>query len=482
MLAVLARVPLEEVIGQQHDVRLPLAQRRREDREDGEPVVQVGPERALLDEVLERPVSGRDQPDVDLDRRGTAEPLDFPLLQHAQQLHLRRRAQLADLVEEERAAIGQLEAPFLGALRAGERPALVAEQLRLDQRLRQRGAADLDEGLLGARRVVVDRVRDHLLAGAGLAADQHRRGRAGDLRDLLVDLLNRRAVADDVAERVAVAQLVAEVLVLFGQPVAIGLDQPPHLHRLRDHRRHNAIELQGALVVAILSIRQDDLQRPCRTPGDEDRDADERQFPPRSGGRRERRLLADLRHDDRPARVDHAAGDRVDRAIARARRPEPDTARGFDVQLPARLVEQNHGAAGDLMAPLQQLDERVEYGFQAQRARQRLADFEQRRQPADLVGVIPRPDIRVGHIFIYYAFVTILRKQKKGARRVPGARDRVVRPGLKSRRTALPKVALQSCRVTSRTASRDRSAAATDPAGRRSPVHRRRLAGPPSPE
>ena len=110
VLAVLARVALQEVIGQQHDVRLPLAQRRREDREDREPVVQVGPERALLDEVLERPMGGGDQPDVDLDRRGAAEPLDFPLLQDAQQLHLRRGTELADLVEEERAAVGQLEA------------------------------------------------------------------------------------------------------------------------------------------------------------------------------------------------------------------------------------------------------------------------------------------------------------------------------------------------------------------------------------
>ena len=85
--------------------------------------------------------------------------------------------------------------------------------------------------------------------------------------------------------------------------------------------------------------------------------------PPRSCGRRERRLLAHLRHDDGPARIDHAARDRVHRAIARARRPEPDTARCFHVQLAARLVEENHGAAGDLMAPLQQLDEGVETVF-----------------------------------------------------------------------------------------------------------------------
>ena len=68
---------------------------------------------------------------------------------------------------------------------------------------------------------------------------------------------------------------------------------------------------------------------------------------------------------------------------------EPDAARGLDVQLAAGLVEQDHRAAGDLVAALEQLDERVQDGLQAQRARQRLADLEQRREPADLVGVVP---------------------------------------------------------------------------------------------
>ena len=44
---------------------------------------------------------------------GAAQPLELALLQHAQQLHLRAQVQLADLVEEERAAVGQLEAALL---------------------------------------------------------------------------------------------------------------------------------------------------------------------------------------------------------------------------------------------------------------------------------------------------------------------------------------------------------------------------------
>ena len=59
----------------------------------------------------------------------------------------RSSAQLADLVEEERAAVGQLELPELARVRAGEGALLVAEQLGLDQGVGDRGAVDRHEGL-----------------------------------------------------------------------------------------------------------------------------------------------------------------------------------------------------------------------------------------------------------------------------------------------------------------------------------------------
>ena len=79
------------------------------------------------------------------------------------------RVDVADLVEEQRAALGELEAPFLRACAPVNAPFLVAEQLRFDQAVGQRRAAHLDERLVRAQRVVVDRVRDQLLAGARLA-------------------------------------------------------------------------------------------------------------------------------------------------------------------------------------------------------------------------------------------------------------------------------------------------------------------------
>ena len=88
---------------------------------------------------------------VDLDAARPAEPLEPPLLQHAQQLDLRRRRDVTDLVEEQRAAVGHLEATGLRRHRAGERALLVAEELALEQRLGQRARADTETNGLVAR-------------------------------------------------------------------------------------------------------------------------------------------------------------------------------------------------------------------------------------------------------------------------------------------------------------------------------------------
>ena len=80
-------------------------------------------------------------------RLGAAQPVDLPLLEHAQQLDLRGQVDVADLVQEQRAAVGQLEAALLARLRARERALLEAEQLGFDQRVWQRRATDLDERL-----------------------------------------------------------------------------------------------------------------------------------------------------------------------------------------------------------------------------------------------------------------------------------------------------------------------------------------------
>jgi hypothetical protein len=79
-----------------------------------------------------------DHPHVDLDGLVAADALELALLEEAEQLDLGRRREIADLVEEQGAAVRLLEAAFARARRAGERTALVAEELALEQRLGQR--------------------------------------------------------------------------------------------------------------------------------------------------------------------------------------------------------------------------------------------------------------------------------------------------------------------------------------------------------
>ena len=101
--------------------------------------------------------------------------------------------------------------------RAGERALLVAEQLRLDQVLRDRRAVDLDERALGALAVVVDRVGDQLLAGAVLALDQDVGVAAGHALHQLEHLVHLLALADDVAEAELVLDLLLQQQVLAEQ-------------------------------------------------------------------------------------------------------------------------------------------------------------------------------------------------------------------------------------------------------------------------
>src|SRR2546423_1853450 len=83
--------------------------------------------------------------------RAEASARQLSELEHAQQLRLQLERQLADLVEEQRAAARALERAGAPAIGAGERALLVAEELALDQRRRQRCAVDREER---ARRAV----------------------------------------------------------------------------------------------------------------------------------------------------------------------------------------------------------------------------------------------------------------------------------------------------------------------------------------
>ena len=232
--ARLAHELLQEVVGQDGHVVEAVAERRHVELHHLEAVEEVAAEGAVAYRLFERSVRRGDHAHIHLDRHVPAHALERVPLQHAEELRLRAERHLADLVQEDGAVVGGLELPDHALGRAGERPLLVTEQFAFQQRFGERGAVEADERAVAARAVLVDRAGDQFLPRPALAADQHRRLRLAHADDLRLDLLERAAVADDVAVE---AQLVAQAAVLGGQ---CGLPGEPVPHRAevaRDRER-----------------------------------------------------------------------------------------------------------------------------------------------------------------------------------------------------------------------------------------------------
>ena len=236
----------------------------------------------------------------------------------------------------------------------------------------QGGAAHLDERFLGPQRVVVNRVRDELLARARFAADEHGRVRRRDLRHLLVDLPNRSARPDDVREVVLLPQLLPEMLVLVDQAPLVLLDQPLDLDGLRDHRRDDAEELHAAVEVALRLVAQIDAEGADGAPVQHHRHADEAQLllvavrPPRRPVEHGR-LAADAWHDDRLGGFDDASGDAFAHAVLHVLGGAVESVRGFDIQLAAFAQQRDHAADGAVMFG-EHFEHAVQRRFEVQRA------------------------------------------------------------------------------------------------------------------
>jgi hypothetical protein len=114
--AVARRELRQEMIGEERDVLRPLAQGRDRDVDHGDPVVEIGAEGPASHRLPEVAVRGRDEADVHPPEAAVADPAEVLELEHAQELRLKRQAELADLVDEERAgvarAISSLPVPF----------------------------------------------------------------------------------------------------------------------------------------------------------------------------------------------------------------------------------------------------------------------------------------------------------------------------------------------------------------------------------
>jgi putative methionine-R-sulfoxide reductase with GAF domain len=219
-------------------------------------------------------VGGANDANVDFDRVCVADALELALLEHAQQLHLHRRAHCAHFIEKQSALVRLLEPALTRADRARKRPTHMAEELGLEKRFGDRSAIERDETLRPARAVVMNRPRDHFLTSTGFAG--HENGAAGRRHrfEQLKQLAHRRAAADEPFEPIALLQLRPQVRIFCLQPALLerraqGVQQLVELKRLGD-------EIGGAALDGFDGI----LHR--AVPGDDDADdigvADERRL------------------------------------------------------------------------------------------------------------------------------------------------------------------------------------------------------------
>ena len=109
-LVVFARVEAQIMVEQDRNVLAPFAQRRQLDLDRVEPEQQVLAEALLVGERVGRYVGGGDHPHVDRNRLVRPDRHHLALLERGQQLGLEVKRQIADLVEEQGAVVGGLEA------------------------------------------------------------------------------------------------------------------------------------------------------------------------------------------------------------------------------------------------------------------------------------------------------------------------------------------------------------------------------------
>src|SRR5208337_1616853 len=168
---------LDEMLHQQRDVLSPFAQCGNPDWEDIQPVKEIGTEFLFLNQSAEISIGGSDQARVRREGARTSQAFELALLQDAQQLGLQLEGNLANLIQEDGSAIGQLEATDPLRNGAGEGASLMSEQFAFQQSRRDGSAVQFHEGTRMPRAEIMQSAGDQFLSRPGLAINKD--GRIG---------------------------------------------------------------------------------------------------------------------------------------------------------------------------------------------------------------------------------------------------------------------------------------------------------------
>src|SRR5262249_38269015 len=94
---------------------------------------------------------------------GAADRANFTVRDGVEQLGLQFRLKVSDLIEKDRAAVGDFKEALASLGGTGECAAQVAKKLGFEERGRQRAGVHVDEWLAAARSLIVDRSGDEVL-------------------------------------------------------------------------------------------------------------------------------------------------------------------------------------------------------------------------------------------------------------------------------------------------------------------------------
>ena len=117
---------------------------------------------------------GSENADVDDGRAGLPDRMHLTALDQPEQFRLHARVDVADLVEQQCAAVDTPDDTERILVRAGERAAPMAEELCIDQVGGHAGTVVRREQLARTAGMTVDEAREDFLAGAGFPRDQNR--------------------------------------------------------------------------------------------------------------------------------------------------------------------------------------------------------------------------------------------------------------------------------------------------------------------
>src|SRR5882672_347616 len=200
--------------GQLRNVIHAVSERHYMNRKDVQPVIEIFAEMARRCFLLQVAIGRRDGPHIRYACAVLPDALVAFLLEDSKKLALHLQRNFADFVQENGAALRCFKASRAVFDCAGEGASDVSEEFALEKIFRNGRAIDPDERFVFALAAVVDFSRDQLFAGARLTRNEHRSLRWRDQVNLVDDLAQGGALADELAEGLGLHHFLQQIGVM----------------------------------------------------------------------------------------------------------------------------------------------------------------------------------------------------------------------------------------------------------------------------